>query len=248
MGKKIDLTGYRSGRLVALYENGHDKQGKLLWLCRCDCGNEVTVRGKFLRSGHTQSCGCLMRELASERSTKHGLYKSNPRLYHSVFRHFRDIREGGVYQNWTLDPRYPNNAEGAAMFCMDVITLYPEECARYEVDESLELDKDNNAERVFRPEDCRFVSTKENCNNKRNTVRLEDGTPLAMFCSEIGIQTYENGRPTRQYIRIGDMYRNGKIHPELLAKANEYLISLKRLKASLDLLAEVREFAHGYKV
>jgi hypothetical protein len=162
-----------------------------------------------------------------------------------VFRHFRDIRDG-VYQYWSLDPRYPDNAEGVAMFCMDVIALYPEWCARYEVDKSLELDKDNNTERIFRPEDCQFVSPKENANNRRNTLRLEDGTPLAMFCAEVGIQTYANGRPTKQYIRISDMYnRRHKIHPELLAKANDYLTLLRRLKASLDLLAEVREFAHG---
>ena len=28
------------------------------YLCRCDCGCEVIVRGKYLRNGHTKSCGC----------------------------------------------------------------------------------------------------------------------------------------------------------------------------------------------
>lgn len=31
------------------------------WLCRCDCGNEVSVLGSSLVSGHTKSCGCLMK-------------------------------------------------------------------------------------------------------------------------------------------------------------------------------------------
>ena len=39
-----------------------------MWLCRCECGNERIVLGKCLRNGHTQSCGCLNRDINSERS------------------------------------------------------------------------------------------------------------------------------------------------------------------------------------
>lgn len=28
------------------------------WICKCKCGNLVTIAGSHLRSGHTQSCGC----------------------------------------------------------------------------------------------------------------------------------------------------------------------------------------------
>ena len=28
-----------------------------VWLCRCDCGREVLVRGEDLRSGKVTSCG-----------------------------------------------------------------------------------------------------------------------------------------------------------------------------------------------
>ena len=31
------------------------------WLCQCDCGNEKTVSGRYLRRGKTRSCGCLPR-------------------------------------------------------------------------------------------------------------------------------------------------------------------------------------------
>ena len=52
-GPKIDLTGSRFGRLIAIRNEG------LAWLCRCDCGNEKWVSGAYLRSGMTKSCGCL---------------------------------------------------------------------------------------------------------------------------------------------------------------------------------------------
>lgn len=32
------------------------------WLCKCDCGNEITVKGVYLISGETKSCGCLKRK------------------------------------------------------------------------------------------------------------------------------------------------------------------------------------------
>ena len=35
------------------------KDRSIKWLCKCDCGNEVAVSGSNLRTGHTQSCGCL---------------------------------------------------------------------------------------------------------------------------------------------------------------------------------------------
>jgi hypothetical protein len=37
------------------------EQGRF-YLCRCDCGNEATVRGASLARGNTRSCGCLRRE------------------------------------------------------------------------------------------------------------------------------------------------------------------------------------------
>jgi len=61
----IDLTGDTFGRLTVehlLKRRGPAKQPR--WLCRCACGTrDVVVYGERLRSGKTQSCGCLQREL-----------------------------------------------------------------------------------------------------------------------------------------------------------------------------------------
>ena len=57
---KIDLTGQRFGKLVALqpiYSKEKDKHTK--WICKCDCGNTVEVDMGNLRSGKSQSCGCV---------------------------------------------------------------------------------------------------------------------------------------------------------------------------------------------
>ena len=60
MGKKIDLTGQRFGKLTVIRgDPERDKKGNVKWICRCDCGNTVSVAGCLLRYGNTRSCGCL---------------------------------------------------------------------------------------------------------------------------------------------------------------------------------------------
>jgi hypothetical protein len=62
-----DLTNQKFGRLVALYKNGADKAGHLIWHCKCDCGNEIDVLATNLIQKYTQSCGCIHSEVCSER-------------------------------------------------------------------------------------------------------------------------------------------------------------------------------------
>lgn len=78
MGKLIDLTGQRFGRLTVI-ERSDDYivpsgQHKPRWLCKCDCGNEVVVWGMSLRNEGTRSCGCLNSELTAERNKNRKKY------------------------------------------------------------------------------------------------------------------------------------------------------------------------------
>ena len=57
--KKIDLTGQRFGRLTVIEEVDQRKYNKIFWKCVCDCGRITIVHGSNLKSGHTESCGCL---------------------------------------------------------------------------------------------------------------------------------------------------------------------------------------------
>ena len=66
MGKAKDLTGRRYARLTVIERRGSDKHGKALWLCKCECGNEIIVRGDNLRSENTMSCGCYNRDKIKE--------------------------------------------------------------------------------------------------------------------------------------------------------------------------------------
>lgn len=76
MNAKIDRTGHRYGRLVALREGkskdypGGDRH--LRWVCRCDCGGEAVILASKLTNGHTRSCGCLQSESRAVSSVTHG--------------------------------------------------------------------------------------------------------------------------------------------------------------------------------
>lgn len=78
MGKCIDLTGQKFGRLTVVEraENYVSKSGsqKARWLCKCDCGNEVIVTGSELRSKKTTSCGCYRKEMTSKRAKRYNTF------------------------------------------------------------------------------------------------------------------------------------------------------------------------------
>ena len=67
----IDLTGEKYGRLTVLSRDKDrmSKSGRTetMWLCKCNCGNIVSVRGASLRNGNTASCGCYRSECSSQR-------------------------------------------------------------------------------------------------------------------------------------------------------------------------------------
>lgn len=55
----INEIGNKYGRLTVVEEAGRDKDGRVLWRCLCECGNEKITLGKSLRAGLVLSCGCL---------------------------------------------------------------------------------------------------------------------------------------------------------------------------------------------
>lgn len=58
MGAYCDLVGQRFGRLVVVKDSlKRSTNGSVIWLCKCDCGNEINVNSRTLLLGESQSCG-----------------------------------------------------------------------------------------------------------------------------------------------------------------------------------------------
>jgi len=53
----VDLTGRVVGKLTVI-ELAESKNGKLYWLCQCECGNSKVIIGAHLSGNRVKSCGC----------------------------------------------------------------------------------------------------------------------------------------------------------------------------------------------
>ena len=87
---RINLTGKRFGKLVALYPIYNELKGKhTKWHCKCDCGNECDVDMGNLRSGKSKSCGCTQ-STAEENIIKLLTQANIPFTYQEKFLDLKD--------------------------------------------------------------------------------------------------------------------------------------------------------------
>lgn len=68
-----DLAGMVFSRLTVVAFAGRNKEGRIMWRCRCECGTDnVIAAGKHLKNGGAQSCGCIQRENIGRVRRTHG--------------------------------------------------------------------------------------------------------------------------------------------------------------------------------
>lgn len=161
-----DLTGKKFNRLTVIKRAGSkyfpSGQSKPLYLCKCECGNEITVLGSNLTKGNTKSCGCL----ALNVRTKHKhwgdkVYKCwdnmrsrchNPKATGYKYWGGRGIK---VCDEWRDD--------------FKAFYKYVSKLPHF-MEEGYSLDRiDVNGN--YEPNNVRWATAKEQTNNRRCTVR-----------------------------------------------------------------------------
>jgi hypothetical protein len=170
MGRLIDLTGERFGRLVVLALcSERSRWRKAIWLCRCDCGAECIVVGKELRSGRSRSCGCFRREVSRKRMTTHGHSRTR------VYRCWCAMLQRCFYPNGQAYSRYGGRGITVCERWRNFVNFLAD---MGEPPRGKSLDRIDN-DKGYSPENCRWATHAQQNLNRRPAKRKRRRSTLA---------------------------------------------------------------------
>lgn len=174
--RNVDIIGNKYGRLTVIEKTNERKNGQIVWLCKCDCGNIYKSVGGNLKNGNTKSCGCYAKENSSKiakkyfknsgknnKGYKHGL--TNTRLFriwqnikYRCFGKKHTYYHAYGFVGVTICKEWKNNF--LSFYNWSIQNGYKDD---------LTIDRINNNKGYF-PENCRWVTKSEQSSNRGSRV------------------------------------------------------------------------------
>lgn len=180
----IDISGRVFGRLTVLSLSGTRKRdGRTMWLCRCECGNQKDVTGKSLRAGKTTSCGCMISDTTALRNYRHGKSKCGT-LYYT----WSKVKDRCYNKN---SPDYKDYGARGVVVCDRWLHSFES----FLDDMGEKPTPDHSIDRIdtkgnYEPENCKWSTDLEQANNTRNnhvmTLNGKSQT-AAQWARELGV-------------------------------------------------------------
>lgn len=163
-----DLAGQKAFMLTAIRPVGKSsKGGHVLWLCKCDCGNETIVySGNFGRS--TKSCGCWRN---ASKPVTHGYasHKTYDKLYHT----WTGIKYR-CYNKKSKDfPHYGGRGIQVCEEWRNDFIAFREWALSHGYEKDLTIDR-INVDGNYEPSNCRWATVAEQNRNKTTTKRRNE--------------------------------------------------------------------------
>ena len=165
----LDLTNQRFGRLVAIEPDGKNKYGRVVWKCKCDCGNYINVNSNSLSQNKTRSCGCLSNERRKSGNIRRTHGGCGTRLYR-------------IWKNMKKRCNNPNSPDYIKWYGSHNIKVCDEWNNSFEsfrdwamsngYNDNLSIDR-IDVDGDYSPNNCRWSTNITQANNKHNVNRIE---------------------------------------------------------------------------
>lgn len=177
-----NLSGLRFGKLRVLHDTGKRRHNKVVWLCECECGNTREVIGSQLTTGLTYECETCAKVSHQGNATKHNIKHSVKNIYY----HMKDRCENPQCEayHWyggrgiSICKEWSESKDAFEAWAKSSGYVFGLTIERIDVNGN------------YCPENCKWVSHREQSYNKRNTVYIHykgKKVALARVCYDLNL-------------------------------------------------------------
>lgn len=167
--KKIDLKGKTLGELVIIRDTPERRNGQIVWLCRCYCGNDHLSTWSTIKNSPYPNCGCKNSEIISASLRTHGLSES-PEYYR-----WADMRARCNTPSSTMYKFYGGRGIKVCKRWNDFTKFLADMGKLPTLKHTLERKNSNGN---YTPKNCCWIIGKRQARNTRRTLRDDNGIAL----------------------------------------------------------------------